>query len=273
MKCSDFHEHVSGYVLDALSEDERAACARHLREEAHHDGCLEALTSQRRVVLALPNALSFTAAPAALWSLIAGSIGGVIVRWPGPVARERIAYAMVAAACVGLLYFAREREQLVSEGARRRDKITSLSARFDDAAQAKAACLRRADELEHTLELSRDALALAGEPSTHFVALAPLPGKAYGATALIASGNKRVLVLASAVSKAADKDLQLWTLRGGTPEPAGFLRVLASGMAVGEIESERLAAGLPDAFAVSLEPRGGSSTPSDVLMVGKVVGT
>jgi hypothetical protein len=274
MKCSDFHDQVSGYVLDALSETEHDACTRHLSEQARHEGCLEALLYQRRVVFALPHALSITAAPTSLWPLVSGALGGVIVRWPGPRMRERLAYVAVAAACVALLFFAREREQLASEGARRRDEITMLSGRVDDAEQGRAACVQRADELQHTLDLQRDALALAAEPSTRFVALAPLPGKAHGATALIASGNQRVLVLASALNKAANEDLQLWTLRGtGAPEPAGFLRALPGGMAVGEILRERLAAGLPDAFAVSLEPLGGSASPSDVLMLGKVAGS
>jgi hypothetical protein len=274
MKCGDFHDQVSGYVLDALSETERDACARHLREQARHEGCLEALLYQRRVVFALPHALPVTAAPEALWPLISGALRGVIVRWPGPELRERLAYVLVAAACVGLLFFAREREQLASEGVRRRHEITSLSARVDDAEQARAACIERADGLERTLSLQRDALALAGAPSTRFVSLAPLPGKPHGATALIAAGNRRVLVLAAAITRAADEDLQLWTLRGsGVPEPAGFLRVLPGGMAVGEIRSERLVQGLPDAFAVSREPLGGSATPTDVLMLGKLAGT
>lgn len=272
MKCAEFQAQLAGYVLDALEDDERAACAQHLREQACHEGCLEALIYQRRVVLALPQALAPQALAGSLWPRVAARIGGVVVRWPRPAAREKLAYLALAAACVGLLVLGRQREQLLHESARQRDELTSLSARAGEAERGRGACLARLDELERSLALQRDALALAAAPTTRFVALAPLPGKAQGATALIAAGHARVLVLASGVARTAGKELQLWTLRAGTAEPAGFLRVLPGGVAVGEVNRERLASGLPDAFAVSLEPAGGALVPSDVLMVGAVRG-
>jgi hypothetical protein len=275
VNCHEFHELAPGYALDALSEAERAACQAHLHGHTTHVGCIEQLSQYRRVLVALPELLPGLLAPRALWLRIEQALprSGVLLRLPGARARELVAYAVAVAACLALAFIlqARGRDQ-AALGARSHE-LSNLSARFDETRARHAQCLERLDTFSHELELERAALALAALPGTRVVALSPLAGKQQGATALVAAEGGRVLVLASNVAARPDQDLQLWTLRGGTPEPAGFLHVLARGLAVGEIDRQRLASGLPDAFALSREPLGGSLTPSDILAVGAVKGS
>jgi anti-sigma-K factor RskA len=58
------------------------------------------------------------------------------------------------------------------------------------------------------------------------------------------------------------------------PKAAGFLRQNEGGMLMGEIDPAALAPGPPDAFAVSLEPEGGSPSPTaeQILVLGKIKG-
>jgi anti-sigma-K factor RskA len=63
---------------------------------------------------------------------------------------------------------------------------------------------------------------------------------------------------------------QLWVIRGTTaPVPAGFLSA-AGQTTAGEVARDVLAGPPPDALAVSLEPPGGSPSPTQVVLVGKL---
>jgi anti-sigma-K factor RskA len=78
-----------------------------------------------------------------------------------------------------------------------------------------------------------------------------------------ASQNSSVVAMRADSAPAADRAFQFWTVRGSgaaVPVPGGVL-------APGEQSAVRIVDGLPgnDAFAVSLEPAGGSRQPTDVL--------
>ncbi|HEV8325447.1 MAG TPA: anti-sigma factor, partial [Myxococcota bacterium] len=183
-----------------------------------------------------------------------------------------------AAAAAALVWVWQGRAELEDAADEAERHLTSLRG----ADTARADCVRALDALRDDVALHRDAVALLAEPTTRVVAFAPQPGKAsYRASAIVGAGEHgRAIVLASAVARASGKAYQLWVIRGKAPPvPAGFLRVLdggghggGTGMAIGEIDPAVLGAGPADAFAVSLEPDGGSESPTEVLLVGALKG-
>jgi anti-sigma-K factor RskA len=50
------------------------------------------------------------------------------------------------------------------------------------------------------------------------------------------------------------------------------MQASAGGTAAGEVDRVLLREGPPDALAVSLEPAGGSPSPTQVVLVGRVAG-
>jgi hypothetical protein len=57
MDCQSFKELVPAFALDALDEEERAACAAHLTEPGLHDGCKQAESDARALAARLARAL------------------------------------------------------------------------------------------------------------------------------------------------------------------------------------------------------------------------
>ena len=72
-------------------------------------------------------------------------------------------------------------------------------------------------------------------------------------------------------ARVGEDDLVVALLRVDEEAPiaAGFLQDAVDGTAYGEVDPAVLTAGLPDAFAISLEPKGGSAAPTEVVLVGK----
>ena len=66
----------------------------------------------------------------------------------------------------------------------------------------------------------------------------------------------------------AGRVYQLWTIRGATPTSEGIFTLDPSGAA--SMTSPAAAAGPPDAFGVTIEPAGGSATPTmPIVLIGK----
>src|SRR5438309_681860 len=119
----------------------------------------------------------------------------------------------------------------------------------------------------------REAIALLENPSTKVIALAPVAGKAYRASAIVNLAERRAIVLASSMRRVSERDFELWVIRGkNAPAPAGFLHAAGEGVDIGEIDAALLGDPELDAFAVSLEPLGGRPAPTEVLMVGALHG-
>jgi anti-sigma-K factor RskA len=144
------------------------------------------------------------------------------------------------------------------------------------AAAAEAARDRCRDELaalRRATALPREIVALLERQDTRVEPLAPQPGRGERATLLLNAAAGRAFVISTSDPPRAGSDLQLWVIRGkAAPAPAGFLRVAEGGVLLGEIDPALLAAGTPDAIAVSLEPAGGRPTPTEVVLVGVIGG-
>ena len=86
----------------------------------------------------------------------------------------------------------------------------------------------------------------------------------------------RAVIVFTNFTPPSGADYQLWALRGGHPESLGLIRSDATGRAVVKLPDLGDATGL-DAFAVSLEKTGGSTSPAGpegpVVMVGKLGGS
>jgi hypothetical protein len=135
----------------------------------------------------------------------------------------------------------------------------------DDARQRSGLTAARRDltEVERQLALQRDVAqpVLDGQP---FVRLAPVSGTGPSAIWINPAGKAPYLAAPNLPNLQPDRTYELWFLRGATPVPAGTFQ---SG-------SVLPVAALPKgttALAITVEPQGGSVTPtSSPIMVGKV---
>lgn len=82
-----------------------------------------------------------------------------------------------------------------------------------------------------------------------------------------------LLGLAQMPTAAADRDYQLWVITKGNPKPIPLKVLSPNTLTTISLEKQTYYADA-EAFAISIEPKGGSTTgiPTTVLMVGKVSG-
>jgi anti-sigma-K factor RskA len=254
--CEEFLELADGYVLGALDAEERAECERHLAEPAHR-GCEAAVDRARATVAALAASLPAARPGGAVWRAIEARAGFEV----RPRRAAWLGWAAAAAAALFLVLWQgsrreAERQLEAALGARQAQE------RERAALEAEVAALRLAGVPPRQLA------ALLDEPGSRVVRLAALPGRAGQATAVVNLAARRAVIVTSTLAPQPGKDWQLWVIRGTTaPIPAGFLRFTAPGVALAEIDPALLTAA-PDAFAVSLEPAGGSPAPTEVHLVG-----
>ncbi len=147
-------------------------------------------------------------------------------------------------------------------------------------ARANAELSSRVEEQARDVAGLREALAtqaqvlrVVGAPRTLTAALNPNRGAAgTGRVVVDAGSGEAAIVLAGLPPAGADKVYELWAIRGDNPpEPAGLLAVPAEQQAF----ATRLAT-VPrplevSAFAVSIEPTGGSASPTGpIVLLGPV---
>jgi anti-sigma-K factor RskA len=186
-------------------------------------------------------------------------------------ARWRITGALAATlalALAGLL--ARE------AGLRRRDL-----AQLDGLARANAELTARLDTQEKTLaglreslEAQARALRVLGGPRTLSASLAPKEGFTGGGRVHVdAATGEGAVVLTGVEALPPDKVYELWALRGDNPpEPAGLLVEAGRAVYVTQLATLERPADVK-AFAVSVEPAGGSKSPTGpIVLVGSVQG-
>jgi anti-sigma-K factor RskA len=245
--CEEFQEQASSLALGVLEPEERAACEAHLREPRAHAGCEEALRRSLETVAALASAAPEVRPDERVWRGIAARAGIE----EAPRARPRgipvwAAAALAAAVLAGIWLGDRRQSE------RQRHALEAeLRAARGEAEEARALA------------------ALLAEPGSRLVELSPLPGRSGRAAAVMNLASRRALVVSSSLEPQPGKVYQLWVIRGAAaPVPAGFLRRAAGALHVGEIAPALLATA-PDAFAVSLEPEGGSAAPTDVRLLGR----
>jgi len=181
--------------------------------------------------------------------------------------------ATMALVSTGLLV----RERARTEGLR--DALEMRAAMLADLTKAKDDLEQRVAEQGKTLVGLREALDAQGQmlrvlsgPRTLTASLAPKEGFAGSGRVLVdADTGEAHVVLAGLPSPGPGKTYELWAIRGDRPpEPAGLVTMGTTPATAARVE--RIAA--PSevaAFAVSIEPSAGSTSPTGpIVLVGKV---
>lgn len=181
--------------------------------------------------------------------------------------------ASVALVTTGLLVAERTR------GRTQRAALVEQSSRLASLADENGRLERRLDEqgrtlvgLKTALESQAQMLRVLSGPRTITATLAPQEGFAGSGRVMVdAETGEAHVVLAGLPDPGAGKTYELWAIRGDRPpEPAGLVPIgpePATAARVARIP----APGDVAAFAVSIEPAGGSASPTGpIVLVGKV---
>lgn len=277
MTCAEFKELAGALALGALEPAEEAACADHLDTAPVHQGCHEAYARARVTAGRLATSLTPVRPGAHVWKGIEAALEG-----ESRSARPRrwtamAGWAVAAAAAIAVVFLWLDRDRsvrlLIDQKA---DAINLASV----AQQQQRKCEEELNAVREQLDvakdgdqLARDAVALADRPGTRLI---PMEGKGYHATIVYNPAARRAYVVAATLEPLSGQDFELWVIRDAKTPPisAGLMQTRQGQVAIGEVRPDVLSGGGVGAFAMSLEPKGGSPTgkPTTVLMAGPVKG-
>jgi anti-sigma-K factor RskA len=237
---TDIHALAGAYVLDAVNDLERVAFTRHLAE---CDACRTEVDEMREAAARLADG-AWSVPPPRLREDVMAAIGRTRQLPPGsPVPVERDVSAVVSrwrrftagAAAAGILAAGAGAATWAIQEQRVRD-ASAIAAAATAREQRTQAILSASDvQVKTTFISGGGRVTVAMSPSHH----------------------AGVVLLSAAVPPGRDMALQLWLVHGATQTSAGVL-------APGSSSTVRIVDGMPgsDAFGVTLEPAGGSPTPT-----------
>ena len=164
---------------------------------------------------------------------------------------------------------------LVLSEQRLRAEIVELRAAFDKVDRAAkrsqgaaASCQNDLENARADLGAQREALAMLQLPTTAVIAMAPQAGaEKMRASALYDPKQGHAVVVLSGLMPHTGKDYELWVIRGKDKIAAGMLHGDRNGALIARVDPSALAGGAPDAFAVTLEPAGGGTSPRGPIML------
>jgi anti-sigma-K factor RskA len=238
---TDIHALVGAYALDAVDDLERAAFVRHL---ADCPTCRAELDELRETAARLADG-TWSVPPPRLRSEVLAAIGRTRQLTPGESPRD----ARKATASRWRRYTAAAAAAVVLAGGAGAAAWTIQDQRVrDQRALAEAAEQREA----------RTRAILAAPDMV--VRTAPMRGGGKVTVASSVLRNAAVVLLGADAPPADGKAFQFWAIHGATPTDAGVL-------AAGQASAVQIIDGLPgsSAFGVTVEPAGGSPTPSQPL--------
>jgi anti-sigma-K factor RskA len=229
-------------------------------ERVLDDDALEALAEA--YATAPPPALRQRLLAAARRADTGASMRGAVVRWRvvGTVA------AGIALALGGLL--ARSAQQT----AMREDQLAALARENQALGERVAAQERTVAGLRDSLAAQATVLRVLGGPRTLSASLAPQGGAAGSGRIVVDSGSgETAIVVAGLPALPQGKTYELWAIRGANPpEPAGLFTITGDRPAALRADTIARPAEVT-AFAVSIEPAGGSTSPTGaVVLAGPV---
>lgn len=247
MTHDEYQDLIELESLGALTPEESGLLEEHLRTCA---SCRGELDQAREAAASLALAADPVAPPPEIRSRVLGSVNASRERATrrAPLAWMPLAAAFAIVIVGGVLYLAvqRNREQLRIA----RNHIALLNEQKQEEERSRR-------ELERKLE------ALTGAGATIELAgqeVAP----ASSARVFINEDERTALVFFQNLPPSpADKSYQLWIIRGDRPEPqsAGVFEVGPDGQATLGLQNLPVDTEIR-AFAVTLEPRGGASSPT-----------
>jgi anti-sigma-K factor RskA len=282
----EFLDQVDAYALGALEPSEARVLEQHLAAEGPHPLCEAALARAHETVATLAADLKPVAPPGHVWEGIARGIArgqepaprAPAQPPPQPVQqpasptptpppetrappRRRVpgwTYGIAAAAVLAMIVSGVQVRQ-AWQAARQ-------------VSVAASECRRELAEARIDLLRKDDALHLLTEAGTQLVALKPTPGAqgslAEGSGVVIFNPRGRALFLGKSFAAQTTLDYELWLIRDGKPIAAGLLPPGPDGKVLADVRPDLLKGGRPAAFAVSIERKGGTDVPTQVILTG-----
>ena len=255
LSCEEFAANAASFALGALEPEEMERARAHLLQQ-NHDGCTEALRKAEDTLVQLSRALVPIRPRPEVWLEIDRLVDKRSVQDGAPRRPSRLPWLVAAAALIfGAMEWSTARSLRKNVGAME----TTLASTGSIEQRARIDCLHSLAEARAEAELQKKALDALQEPNVELVALAP-KGDAPTVRAVWNPTNKTAFVIARGAIRAADKDFELWVIRGQEKIAAGLLKPDANGVAILEID-RNLLQGPVDAFVVTLEPAGGGPIP------------
>lgn len=279
MTHQEFLDQVDAYALGALEPAEARALEQHLASEGPHPLCEAALARARETVATVAADLEPVNPPPGVWESIARGIaqgGEAVPRTSAPddptsAPRRREAvrafrrvpnwtYGIAAAAVLTLIVAGVQ--------------VHDARHRAAQASASVAECAKDLDAARIDVLRKEDALQLLVEPGTQLVSLRATPDAkgslAQSSGVVIFNPRGRALFLGKSFPGQPTRDYELWLIRGGKPVAAGLLPAGPDGRVFADVRPELLTSGRPAAFAVSIEKKGGTDTPTEVILTGAV---
>ena len=267
MSCPEFVALCAARSLDLLEGQERAAFDAHRASPGPHEGCLEALAAAEQTASRLAEALSPAVVRASVWEAIDKQIDILSTRRAPAVPtqktprwRRALPWLLAAAALVIAIGLARSR-------AAQMERVDQLARQIEEQANARTILQQERDDARGRLGLRDTAVELLAQPSTRVVALAPQAGAPAGlaGSALVSFERATAIVVVTAAQAPAGKDFELWVIHGDEKRPAGLLRGEAATPLIARVGA-RVVMGA-EAFAVTIEDHGGSTTPRGPIVL------
>ena len=180
----------------------------------------------------------------------------------GPPQARKIALNRLSAALIALAFAAAA--FAVWLGQKRYETLRNESRqRIETLEKQVADCESQRKQAQQTQQY----IAALGDRKTLALRLQPLPDKNPEWTAWVyhnADAGYTLINTADLPPPPAGKSWQLWAIVGGSPQSMGVLADDARGLSATEFVAEA------QAFAISLEPEGGSASPTEVVMLAKI---
>ncbi len=143
-------------------------------------------------------------------------------------------------------------------------QLSKAKHKIADTEQRLAGCETQQQQLQE----AKNQIAWLSESATQMVRISPLPGRSetWQLALYYNTANAQTMIyLASLPPAPAGKAWQLWAVVNGTPQSMGVIPLQNKEQPLLRLPFIEKA----EAFAVSLEPAGGSASPTEVVALGK----
>lgn len=255
MTPAEFKEGVGAYVMGALDPDEKEAFDEFLASGQADEDCMRALRRAERAAEAMSQSLPPVKPSPEVWQSIEAEItmappaasepSGTVI----PVVRSAIPWALAASMLVLTVLTQRQVSLL-------KDQVSSLQTAQLEARSQLHEARSGQKYVVHMMHLEGTQTVRVGhDQNDHRVVF------------LMHAGVKECGVIASGMEPPEGKVYQLWFTGEGKPVSAGVIPKNEDGTVVMPVDW-KLMASHPTGIAVSIEPEGGSPTPTQVVMQG-----
>lgn len=254
MNPTEFKEGVGAYVMGALDIEEKKAFDEFLASGKADAECMKALTRAQRAAEALSQSLPPVKPSPRVWDSIEAEITMAPPRQssdtPGtviPIVRNAVPWAMAATMLILMVLTQRQVSMLKGEVANLQAQAMAVDTQLGEARSEQKYVVQM-------MHLEGTQTVRVGDGDNRMVFM-------------MHAGVQECGVIASGMQPPKGKVFQLWFTGVGAPINAGVIPANTAGTVVMPVSWELMAAH-PTGIAVSVEPAGGSKTPTQVVMQG-----